>query len=110
MFYRSSGLGKMLAPQTRPAHHFDDLTDFCTQCGAHRSSVWLAEWPARCPAETNVIGISHLLARRYLAYETHSGGVGRPESAEPPSVPDGSPDEHRPTDHAVVVFRTPASI
>ncbi len=92
MLHRSSGLGKMLAPSARPAHHFDDLTDFCTQCGAHRSSVWLAEWPARCPAETNVIGISHLLARRYLACET------------------AVMQEQRSTDHAVVLFRAPASI
>jgi hypothetical protein len=50
-----------------PAHRFDALTDFCTQCGAHHSSVWLAVWPADCPAGANVVGISHVLALRHLA-------------------------------------------
>jgi hypothetical protein len=57
-------------PETRTAEHahrFDGLTDFCTQCGVHRSSVWLDEWPATCPAGANVVGISHLLALRHLA-------------------------------------------
>lgn len=49
------------------AHSFERFTDFCTRCGAHRSSVWLQEWPAACPGEANVIGISHILAIRHLA-------------------------------------------
>lgn len=61
---------KRSKPETRAAahaHRFDDLTDFCTQCGVHRSSVWLDEWPSTCPAGANVVGISHLLALRHLA-------------------------------------------
>jgi hypothetical protein len=52
---------------TSATHLFDHLTDFCTQCGAHRSSIWLEEWPRSCPAAENVIGISHLLARRAVS-------------------------------------------
>jgi hypothetical protein len=48
-------------------HHFDRLTDFCRRCGAHRSSVWLGEWPTLCPAGANVVGISHILAIRHIA-------------------------------------------
>lgn len=61
---------KRSKPETRTAEHahrFDDLTDFCTQCGVHRSSIWLDEWPSTCPAGANVVGISHLLALRHLA-------------------------------------------
>ncbi len=65
MFHRSHRLSK--TPAAQIVHSFDRLTDFCTQCGAHRSSVWLEEWPKACPASPNVIGISHLLARRYMA-------------------------------------------
>jgi hypothetical protein len=59
-----------IKPATRAPEHphrFDGLTDFCTQCGVHRSSVWLDEWPLTCPAGSNVVGISHLLALRHLA-------------------------------------------
>ena len=55
------------AHDDRAAHRFDRRTDFCTACGAHRTSVWLDEWPARCPAGPNVIAISHLLALRHIA-------------------------------------------
>lgn len=55
------------APISRPDHRFDDRTDFCTRCGAHRTSIWLDLWPARCPAAANVTGISHILALRHLA-------------------------------------------
>lgn len=67
MFRRRFRSGKAWASAAPLAHHFDDLTDFCTHCGAHRSSVWLAEWPAACPAGPNVVGISHLLATRHVA-------------------------------------------
>lgn len=48
-------------------HDFEQATDFCRHCGAHRSSIWLEEWPAACPATANVVGISHVLALRHLA-------------------------------------------
>ena len=67
MFYRRFKRSKPATRAAEHAHRFDRLTDFCTRCGVHRSSVWLDEWPATCPAGSNVIGISHLLALRHLA-------------------------------------------
>jgi hypothetical protein len=67
MFYRRFKRSKPATRAAMHAHHFDALTDFCMQCGVHRSSVWLDEWPSTCPAGANVVGISHLLALRHLA-------------------------------------------
>jgi hypothetical protein len=80
MLDRSWKRGKPQAQSLPPAHRFDALSDFCTECGAHRSSVWLALWPSRCPAGDNVVGISHLLARRHLA------ALGSTEALKPQSL------------------------
>jgi hypothetical protein len=66
MFSRALMHGKRRALAPRPEHSFECFTDFCTQCGAHRSSIWLDEWPTDCPAGSNVIGISHILAMRHI--------------------------------------------
>ncbi len=66
MFQRTlTRKGRIAAPPLQ--HSFERVTDFCTRCGAHRSSVWLEEWPTSCPAGPNVVGISHLLAMRHVA-------------------------------------------
>lgn len=63
------------ASESRPQHAFERFTDFCTHCGAHRSSVWLEEWPVSCPAGPNVVGISHLLAIRHVAEAAQQPGL-----------------------------------
>ncbi len=74
MYNRPYGLSK--TPPSQTCHSFDRVTDFCTQCGAHRSSIWLGEWPQTCPAGPNVVGISHLLAQRYIAEATRAASQG----------------------------------
>ena len=64
---RSTLLRKPRNVAAQHSHSFEFHTDFCIRCGAHRSSVWLKEWPASCPAGPNVVAISHILAFRHLA-------------------------------------------
>jgi hypothetical protein len=78
MFHRPFKRRKPATQAAEHAHCFDGLTDFCTQCGVHRSSIWLDEWPSTCPAGSNVVGISHLLALRHLA--TTARNVAPPSS------------------------------
>jgi hypothetical protein len=79
MLGRSRNRRKRRAEAAPPAHRFDALTDFCTQCGAHRSSVWFAAWPVDCPAGANAVGISHLLARRHLATARRCDDATQPQ-------------------------------
>jgi hypothetical protein len=78
MFSRALKRGKRRAPAPRPEHSFERFTDFCTQCGAHRSSVWLEEWPTDCPAGPNVIGISHILAMRHIGSASGPSPIRQP--------------------------------
>lgn len=48
-------------------HEMDWATDFCTRCGVSRTAIANGDRPRECHATENVIGVSHLIAKRRMA-------------------------------------------